>query len=94
MIKEFIYDESEDVQYYLNIDWACEYTNYLDDHHKTEMKPINNYLLLDKDFTPIQDIEESTHYVLVNEKTWIFVWKLYEGGPSIKKKVKWTNNCF
>ena len=86
MIKEFIYDETEDVQYYLNIDWAVEYTTYLDDPKNLEMKPINNYSLLDKDFSPLQNIEENSHYVLVNEKTWIFVMKIYEGGPSIKKK--------
>lgn len=86
MIKEFIYDESDEVQYFLNIDWACEYTNFLDDHKNLEMKPINNYPLLDKHFKPLPDIEESVNYVLVNEKTWIFVWKIYDGGPSIKKK--------
>ena len=86
MIKEFIYDETDDVQYYLNIDWAVEYTNYLDDPKNLEIKPINNYALLDKDYMPLKDIEENTHFVLVNEKTWIFVVKIYDGGPAIKLK--------
>ena len=86
MIKEFIYDETDSVQYYLNIDWAVEYTNYLDDPKNLEIKPINNYALLDKDYMPLKDIEENTHFVLVNEKTWIFVVKIYDGGPAIKLK--------
>lgn len=86
MIKEFIYDETDNVQYYLNIDWAVEYTNYLDDPKNLEIKPINNYTLLDKDYMPLKDIEENTHFVLVNEKTWIFVVKIYDGGPAIKLK--------
>jgi len=86
MIKEFIYDESDEVQYYLNIDWAVDYTTYLDDPKNLELKPINNYSLLDKDYSPLPEIEENSHYVLVNEKTWIFVMKIYDGGPAIKKK--------
>lgn len=87
MIKEFIYDESDDVQYYLNIDWAVDYTTYLDDPKNLEMKQINNYALLDKDFIPYNELEENSQYVLVNEKTWIFVLKIYGGGPTIKKKL-------
>ena len=87
MIKEFIYDETDDTQYYLNIDWAVDYTTFLDDSKNLEMKPINNYSLLEKDFRLLPDLEENTNYVLVNEKTWIFVMKIYDGGPSIKKKL-------
>ncbi len=87
MIKEFIYDETDDVQYYLNIDWAVDYTTYLDDPKNLEMKPVNNYALIDKDFIPFNELEENSQYVLVNEKTWIFVLKIYGGGPTIKKKL-------
>ena len=87
MIKEFIYDETDDIQYYLNIDWAVDYTTFLDDSKNLEMKPINNYSLLEKDFSLLPDLEENTNFVLVNEKTWIFVMKIYDGGPSIKKKL-------
>lgn len=102
MIKDFIYDESNDVQYYINIDWAIDYTNFLEGHDLIPMRSVDNFNLLgekieDKDaknekggkkknWKIREDLMENEHFVLVNEKTWIFILKLYDGGPSIKLK--------
>jgi DUSP domain len=98
MIKDFIYDESNDIQYYINIDWAIDYTSFLDGHDLTPMPPIDNYVLLEdkvdeeqndkkerkRSFRIRGNLVENENFVLVNEKTWIFILKLYDGGPSIK----------
>ena len=86
---------SNRLNYFLEIDWAVSYTNYLSGRIP-EQPPISNDSLINNtsqirmdDSEPLNqnDIHPSKRiqkdFVMVNEQTWRFIHRIYGGGPEI-----------
>lgn len=70
--------------YLIENNWSEEYTEFLKNPAKTSMREINNKGLLDGK-TLKQDLREKTDYYPVTYKVWLFLKKMYGGGPEVKK---------
>ena len=74
-------------EYYLNIKWAEEYTQFLKAKDpKKDFRQIDNEVLLDSNKNLKSNISEK-HYVLLNCLAWNFIKNIYGGGPEIKKGI-------
>lgn len=79
--------------YLVDMNWAINYTSYLDGSSH-QVGPINNFRLLHEcmDNIIIDSLEDDRllkgirilkDFVLLNQQTWMFIKQLYGGGPEI-----------
>jgi hypothetical protein len=62
--------------------WSEEYTEFLNNPSRSTMREINNRVLMDgKHMAP--GLKEKADYYPVTQKVWLFLKKMYGGGPEL-----------
>lgn len=74
------------IMYLIENRWSEEYTDFLQNPAKTGMREINNKVLLDGK-TLLAGLQEKVDYYPVTQKVWLFLRKMYGGGPELLRNV-------
>ncbi|CAD8083158.1 unnamed protein product [Paramecium sonneborni] len=97
-------EEDQPTTYFIEYKWAIDYTKFLEKRNLDIPKSINNTKLLteentqkeiviiksEKDTQLLSGIQPDKHYVLLNQRSWLFINQLYGGGPTISIELENT----